>query len=287
MMMEKQLKVRDLRQKEKFVIDDTYLDKYARILGIPASAVYMSLCRHADRNQECFPAQVLIAREHNISMRSVKRAIKILKEANIIAVRRERLSHGRWGNNVYVLLDRSQWRPPWVLHVPWTIRGQKRHQPGDNKDQTRGHQSPTKETHRKETHIKDILKNTEAVASESPKYGHPNINYLMEILRKSTGGLIDGSERENRRYCKLLLLKFRYPRSPINKRRLMRPDEELNPEQREGMIKAVNSVEMLIRISKQSRFHSQNATSFKYLYNNAAKIIAEYKGRQDKVHIIS
>ena len=155
-MIEKQFKVRDLRQKEKFVIDDAYLDRYARILGVTASAVYMSLCRHADRNQECFPSQELIAREHNISPRSVKRAIKRLKEANMIAVRRVRLSHCRWRNNVYVLLDRGQWRPPGVSRVPWATRGQKRHRPGDNNDRTRGHHGPTKETHKKDTHIKDI-----------------------------------------------------------------------------------------------------------------------------------
>ena len=155
-MIEKQFKVRDLRQKEKFVIDDAYLDRYARILGVIVSAVYMSLCRHADRNQECFPSQGLIAREHNISPRSVKRAIQRLKEANMILIRRERLGHGRWRNNVYVLLDRGQWRPPGVSRVPWATRGQKRHRPGDNNDRTRGHQNPTKETHKKDTHIKDI-----------------------------------------------------------------------------------------------------------------------------------
>lgn len=152
----KQFKVRDLRQKEKFVINDAYLDRYARILGVIASSVYMSLCRHAGRNQECFPAQGLIAREHNISPRSVKRAIQRLKEANMILIRRERLGHGRWRNNVYVLLDRAQWRPPGVSRVPSTTRGQKRQRPGDNNDRTRGHQSPTKETHKKDTHIKDI-----------------------------------------------------------------------------------------------------------------------------------
>src|SRR3972149_9700829 len=111
-MIEKQFKVRDLRQKEKFVIDDAYLDRYARVLGVTASTVYMSLCRHADRNQECFPSQELIAREHNISPRSVKRSIQRLKEANMILIRRERLSHGRWRNNVYVLLARGHLRPP-------------------------------------------------------------------------------------------------------------------------------------------------------------------------------
>ena len=156
MMTDKQFIVRDLRQKEKFVINDAYLDSYATVLSITASAVYMSLCRHADRNQECFPSQELIAREHNISPRSVKRAIQRLKEANMILIRRERLGHGRWRNNVYVLLDRGQWSPPGVLRVPWTTRGQKRHRSGDNNNRTRGHQGPTKETHKKDTHIKDI-----------------------------------------------------------------------------------------------------------------------------------
>lgn len=153
-MIEKQFKVRDLRQKEKFVINDAYLDSYARILGVTASAVYMSLCRHADRNQECFPSQELIAREHYISSRSVKRAVKMLKEANMISIRKGKAGHGRWRNNVYVLLDRGQWESPGDIKAPW-VRGQKRHQPGDNNDRTRGQESPTKDTHKKDTHIKD------------------------------------------------------------------------------------------------------------------------------------
>lgn len=165
-------------------MDDTYLDSYARGLGITASAVYMSLCRHADRGQECFPAQQLIAREHSISIRSVKRAIKRLKEANIIAVRRERLGHGRWRNNVYVLLDKSQWVSAGDLHVPWTIRGQKRHRPGDNNDRTKGHHSPTKETHKKVTHIKDIeIIDIFSLNEEGGWIGRGNMRPLIEEIK--------------------------------------------------------------------------------------------------------
>lgn len=188
-----QLKVRDLRQKEKFVINDAYLDSYARVLGVTASVVYMSLCRHADRNQECFPAQGLIAREHNISPRSVKRAIKMLKEANMILVRRERLGHGRWRNNVSVLLDRGQWRPPGVLRVPWTTRGHKRHRPGDNNDRTRGHHSPTKETHKKDTHIKDIGGNDIFSLNEEGEWmGRGDMRPLIEEIKPDDKNITRG-----------------------------------------------------------------------------------------------
>lgn len=72
----------------------------------------------------------------------------------MIAVRRERLGHGKWRNNVYVLLDRGQWKSPEDIKAPW-LKGQKRHQPRDNNDRTKGHHSPIKDTHKKDTHIKD------------------------------------------------------------------------------------------------------------------------------------
>jgi len=138
-------KVRDLRQKEKFVIDDEYLNGYAKIVGISGTAVYISLCRHADKNQEAFPAREKIAEQHDISIATVKRAIKTLKELSIVQVVQER-KNGKWLNNIYVLLDRSQWVRPTVGHKRPTVHR------GSYQTNTVGHKRPTKETHRKETH---------------------------------------------------------------------------------------------------------------------------------------
>ena len=68
--------VRDLRIKEKFFMDDDYLNGFAKICGWKATVVYLSLCRHVDKNQECFRSEELISKEHGISRDSVIRGIK-------------------------------------------------------------------------------------------------------------------------------------------------------------------------------------------------------------------
>jgi predicted transcriptional regulator len=143
--MEKPIKIRDLRQKEKFFVDDAYLSGYARVLGVTTTAVYLSLCRHTNRDQECFPSQDKIAEDHNITRRTVIRAIKKLKEANIIKIEKERADNGKWFNNLYILLDKSQWKKPEDIGVTWNSHVTK-------KTKTIGHQSHIKDTHIKDTH---------------------------------------------------------------------------------------------------------------------------------------
>ncbi len=105
-------KVRDLRIKEKFWLDDTYLNGYARHLKPIATAVYLSLCRHADKGQSCFPAETTIAEEHGISERTVRSKIALLQNWNIIKIKRTRSQKGTWLHNTYFLLDKSQWKKP-------------------------------------------------------------------------------------------------------------------------------------------------------------------------------
>jgi len=100
-----QFEVRDMRHKEKFEIDDWYLNGYAKKCGIYATGVYLSLCRHVDKDQECWPSLKKIAEELNISIPMVQRGIKILEKYHIIL--KERM--GKKLNNRYVLLDKSEW----------------------------------------------------------------------------------------------------------------------------------------------------------------------------------
>lgn len=112
-------KIRDLRKKDQFKIDDKYLNGYARIFGTTTTAVYNSLSRHAEfHTQEAFPSEKLIAEEHNITDRSVRTAIKKLKSANIIKVGRER-RNGKWLNNIYSLVDKSEWKSPEEIKDLW------------------------------------------------------------------------------------------------------------------------------------------------------------------------
>lgn len=104
--------VRDMRRKEKYFIDDVYLDKYAQICGVYATAIYNSLGRHANfATQKCFPRIDKMAREHHISRPSVIKGLNALKRYNIIQWIGKKDNKGKWAHNVYTLLDKSLWLP--------------------------------------------------------------------------------------------------------------------------------------------------------------------------------
>ena len=149
-------KVRDLRKKDQFKIDDVYLNGYARVCGANATLVYLSLCRHAEfESQKAFPSQNKIAFELGISVASVKRGIKILTEYNIIQIEKEKIG-GKFNNNVYFLLDKSGWKP---TIAPTDTRQ-------DHSSKTIAHQPPTAGDTLKDnkvlriTNIKDNKENT-------------------------------------------------------------------------------------------------------------------------------
>jgi len=102
---ENEFEVRDLRIKEKFFVDDLYLNGYAKKCGIYATGVYLSLCRHANKEQTCWPSYKKMAEELKISIKQVGRSIKILEEQNII----KKIRIAKKLNNRYLLLDKSEW----------------------------------------------------------------------------------------------------------------------------------------------------------------------------------
>lgn len=110
---EKIFKVRDLRRKDKYTIDDEYLNGYAKLCGPNATCVYNSLCRHASKDQECFPSLDLIMEQHGFkSKHTVIKGIRKLEAWGIIAVKKEKDEKTkRQKNNVYILYDKSEWNP--------------------------------------------------------------------------------------------------------------------------------------------------------------------------------
>jgi biotin operon repressor len=162
------LKVRDFRNKGFFLVDDTYLNGYAKHLGTTASMVYLSLCRHADKEQSCFPPQKLIAKELGINERTAMEKINLLEEWGLIEKLKKRNTKGRWVHNVYYLLDKSVWKTPPTgkVHMDSTRR---------NPAGGPGTQPPTSKQHIKDTHI--IEGNTTAVVSENVD------NVVGKILR--------------------------------------------------------------------------------------------------------
>lgn len=106
-----EIKIRDTRKKGWFIIDNEYLNGYARILGASCTVVYLSLCRHANtETQECFPSMKLIAEENGISTRTVMRAISVLEKWHIINVEKSKREDGTQNNNIYTLMDKSVWK---------------------------------------------------------------------------------------------------------------------------------------------------------------------------------
>ena len=106
-MKKEEFEVRDIRKKEQFVVDDVYLNGYAKVCGVYASMVYVALCRHADiYHQSCFPSIPLLAGKLNVSKSQVIRALQILEDWNII-LRQKTEGKG----NRYFLIDKKHWRP--------------------------------------------------------------------------------------------------------------------------------------------------------------------------------
>lgn len=237
-----QFKVRDFRNKGFFLIDDAYLNGYAKIFGSTASMIYFSLCRHADKEQKAFPPQKLIGEELNINERTVRRKISVLCKANVIQIKKIRTKDGKWLNNTYLLLDKTEWKTKEELsrgHQSPVVK------PEDILDITRGHGSPIKDTHTKGTHIlsKDNSKLT--------VYGNPDINELVSYLQeKMEIPRLDGSQKTNRQYANTLLKRSK---------------------------KGVEGVKWLINVASQDGWFKNHITSFRDLWNNQIKIIASVR----------
>ena len=149
-------KIRDLRKKDQYKIDDQYLNGYAKVFGPITTAVYNSLSRHAEfHTQEAFPSEELIAEEHGIGRKSVQRSIKQLKGANMIKVERAKRK-GKWLNNMYYLVDKSEWIKPKDIKDLWRTKRHWRRKPEDIKTQTMGQQDPIKDTNIKDTNVKEL-----------------------------------------------------------------------------------------------------------------------------------
>ena len=161
--MQTQFKVRDLRKKQQFIIDDVYLNGYAKLFGPNGTAVYLSLCRRANLEQACFPSEKTIAKDHSLTDRTVRKYIGILKQANIIRIEREKNQDAKWQNNVYFLLDKSEWKKPEEIISSGASQGKTKIDPEENNDKSQRKPVPPKDAHVKEANKKE--------AGASPKAG--------------------------------------------------------------------------------------------------------------------
>lgn len=142
--------IRDARSRSAYRVDDEYLNGYAKLCGVYSTAIYNSLCRHADNYQQAFPSIELMAEQHNLSRPTVIKAIKRLEEYGIIKVIKTKdKKTKRQLPNIYVLIDKSMWKG----------KPSKRRLP---RAESISFQSRVNEVYCKDTHIRNI-NNTEEI----------------------------------------------------------------------------------------------------------------------------
>lgn len=178
--------VRDMRRKEKFFVDDEYLNGYAKLCGANATLVYLCLCRHADRHQESFPSVETMAEKTGVSRDSVMRGLKQLIEWNIISKQRERRKDAKWLNNRYILLDKSVWKEkPSSTQQHGKAKSQIEPSQVANEGVSQVAVSDTKDTHKKDTHTKDTHLATQSVANTTIEL-FKEVNPTYERLYSNT-----------------------------------------------------------------------------------------------------
>ncbi len=105
-------KVRDTRVKEKFVVDDVYLNGYAKFFTPATTLVYLSFCRRANDVQMSWPSEKRLAFDTGLSERQVRYSITALEDYRLIYRERVRGSGKKWHHTEYTLVDKSYWLPP-------------------------------------------------------------------------------------------------------------------------------------------------------------------------------
>jgi len=166
----------DRRRKEKFIIDDEYLNGQAKLCGWQGTIVYNSLCRHTNKLQESFPSIKLMAEQHGVGRNTIIKGIFNLEKRNIIEIKKTRTKNGRWLNNTYILLDKSEWDYNQVLLKDKASQVLLRTYPSPSQNITQVLLRDTKETHRegntyKETHI------------SKTSFAGKDINSLLELFK--------------------------------------------------------------------------------------------------------
>lgn len=158
--------IRDLRRKDKYSIDDEYLNGYAKLCGVFGTAVYNSLCRHASKDQECFPSVDLMAEQHGISRPSVLKGMKNLKEWGIVKIIKEKdTKTNRQKNNVYILMDRVLWKATPSKGDLLGAESTSDTEPSQSQNKSRVNDIDCKDTHIKDTHIRIVEANASDVTS--------------------------------------------------------------------------------------------------------------------------
>lgn len=90
-------------------------------------------------------------------------------------------------------------------------------------------------------------------------YGDQAINELMAYLKNANGGMTDGTDQENRRFCQHL----------INKARKTKPDAD-----------PVEGIKVFIDRATKLEWHGPRCTNFPYLYRHMTELVNLIKNPQ-------
>lgn len=65
--------------------------------------VYLALCKYSNDQGQCYPSQSTVAKWAGFDERTVRRAVKELKEMGLITIVPQQRTDGGWTNNLYQL----------------------------------------------------------------------------------------------------------------------------------------------------------------------------------------
>ena len=249
-----EFQVRNRRNKGWFYIDNDYLNGYAKIFGAIGTAIYISLCRHADQHQKCFPSQKLISEELNISERTIRKYIDLFEKYNLISKEKIRNKEGKWLNNLYWLLDKTEWKKPEAT-VSYGSQRQMTTEPEANDDINQRQQFPIKNTN----NIKNTNKKNTNIAGQSPA--------VNETIKNVINGIITAFSGVNPIYTALFSNKTQ--RGAVE--RLLKIYGE------EKLLKMVQALKDIIY-----KKYAPKITTPLELENNLGKLIAFIKQEQDR-----
>lgn len=252
-------KVRDRRKKGWFFMDNEYLNGYAKFFGAVGTAVYVSLCRHADNEtQKCFPSLELISKELNISRPTIIKYIKLFEKYRLVEIiKGKRNIKQQWLNNEYILLDKTEWIKKESQVKPFNTESQVKpfSNPSKTDNDTQVKLFNTKETHIKDTHIKDTHP---AIVPIADKQENKQISEVIDLFKDIDISYKDWFKNTTQRKSaeKLLI------RAPIEKLKQL--------------------VEQILPVLNSMPYTSKDCKAFNpyELNKNWAKIMAKIKEKQ-------
>ena len=219
--------VRDIRNSDWYWIQRKIYEEYTSKIGVIGLALYNAYCSYANQKGKCYPSHKIISNKLKISRQTIIKYNKILEKNNLIKIE-----------------NRQKENLPNIIYLVKLI----------NKGVNDVDKACQTGLHKQEPYNNNKYNNDTKV-SQKVEFGNKDINDLTHLLKAEYDiKLLDGSEKENRRFCWLALKKFK----------------------RSG-------VEAIIKIGAKDKFWRTKITSFKTLYYNGVKIASVLREKQQQV----